>query len=490
MNLRLLLLAAGALILRIPAFFSRDHLGFDDGVYGVSALALRAGEVPYRDIFCPQGPLFFPLLWLADLAGLRVQNAPRLLPLAAGVAVTAATWVAGRHLRLPRPGPEVAAALVATSGVVLWVTGPITGDGPALALATTAVAALLWWRQAPSVPRAVAVGVAIGAALSVKSLVIPAAVPIGWALLSHRPRTHLAVATAAATAVGLGFAALWGIADVWDQSVRYHLDGGTEATPIDNIRKLASTLADRDLVLLVGGAAVGLGALDRRRRGAVPETVAAPGAPARRPRPVPSDADARRYGLRLVALWLAVGLLALVVKDPLYRNHMSSLAPPAALLVGAGAAGLIARWRAAPAAPRVLALGLLAFAAAYHAVHLRPIAWPPDPSRVEAAARADIRSLPAGAWGISDEPGYLWREGRRTPSYLVDASVTRVIQKRITAPIIAAAAAEPQVCAVLVWSHRYGRFPDLASLLADHGYEVRSRYGGVKVLYVKDPCRP
>ncbi|MGH9022029.1 MAG: hypothetical protein ACRDV9_02855, partial [Acidimicrobiia bacterium] len=97
---------------------------------------------------------------------------------------------------------------------------------------------------------------------------------------------------------------------------------------------------------------------------------------------------------------------------------------------------------------------------------------------------------PDGAWGISDEPGYLWRQGRRTPSYLVDASVTRVIQERITAPIIAAAAAEPQVCAVLVWSQRYGRFTDLAERLAAHGYRVGSRYGGVRVLYVKDPCRP
>src|SRR5688572_31392151 len=82
-------LVAGALLIRLPAFFATDHLGFDDGVYGVSALAMRDGEVPYRDIFCPQGPLFLPLVWLADLLGFRTLNAPRLLPLAAGAVVTA-----------------------------------------------------------------------------------------------------------------------------------------------------------------------------------------------------------------------------------------------------------------------------------------------------------------------------------------------------------------------------------------------------------------
>jgi hypothetical protein len=82
----------------------------------------------------------------------------------------------------------------------------------------------------------------------------------------------------------------------------------------------------------------------------------------------------------------------------------------------------------------------------------------------------------------------------------VDASVTRVLQDRITAGIIADHAAAPQVCAVLVWSHRYGRFGTLPDLLAGEGFSVTARYGrypgtdgipgGERVLYVKEPCRP
>jgi hypothetical protein len=310
--------------------------------------------------------------------------------------------------------------------------------------------------------------------------VIPAVIPIGWALLRHR--RDLTAAVSAAVAVGLEWAVAWGIADVWDQSVRYHLDGGTSDTPIDNIRKLTSTLFDRDLLLIAAGAAVALVAIRAGRR-----------AGHRWSWTDPSNTT-------LIAVWLIGGLFALIVKDPLYRNHMSSLAPPAALLVGTGASAVLARWRSAtPPVRAAVCLGLAAVAV-YHVVHVRPILWPEDPSPSEAAARADLAALPDGAWAISDEPGYGYREGMRAPAYLVDASVTRVLQDRITAPIIAEHAADPQVCAVLVWSHRYGRFTDLPDLLTESGYSATGRYGrypgtegvpgGERVLYTKDRCQP
>lgn len=461
-------LIVGALALRIPALLAERHLSFDDGVYGISALAMRAGEAPYRDIFCPQGPLFLPLVFLADLLGLRTLDAPRLLPLAAGSVMVAGTWAAGRQLRLPPPGAEVAAGLVATSGIVLWVTGPITGDGPALALATIALSLTLAWRRAPSVRLAIGIGLALGAALSVKSLVLPAAIPVGWVLLRHR--RHLGVAVASAAALGLAFTLLWGWSDVWDQSVRYHLDANTSATPLDNVRKVASTLADRDLVLLSAAAASGWAALSARRRR----------------RPDEADTGPDRDGLALMATWLGVTVVALVLKDPLYRNHISALAPPAALLVGAGASGALARWRGAQPGLRVAGLALLAAVAAWHVEHVQPILWPSSPSGAEAAARDDLAALPAGSWAISDEPGLVWREGRRTPSYLVDASITRIRQGRITATTLARAAADPRVCAVLVWSPRYGGFHDLPDLL--EGYREARRYGGLRVLYLKEDC--
>ncbi|MGH9049784.1 MAG: hypothetical protein ACRDY4_08655, partial [Acidimicrobiia bacterium] len=193
-------LAVIAVAIRLPAFVADAHLTYDDGVFGSSALLLRDGDLPFRDIFSPQGPLFLPLVWAADLLGLRTANAARMLPLAAGAVVTVATYAAGRRIT-SRGGALLAAGLVTTSGSVLWTTAPITSDGPALALATTAVALALGYRARPTTARAVAVGLTMGAALCVKVLVLPAAVPVGVLLLSRRRSRDVVLAVGAAVAL-------------------------------------------------------------------------------------------------------------------------------------------------------------------------------------------------------------------------------------------------------------------------------------------------
>ena len=173
-------LALVAVVLRLPAFFASRSLVFDDGVFASSALAMRAGEAPFRDIFSSQGPLFLPLVWLADLR--RVPHARRAAP-ARGRGGRAAS--PSRPTRAPaasrRAGNALlAAGLVTTSGSVLWVTGPINADGPSLALSVLAVALALRVprRPAGSRPRSW-VGLAAGAAVSIKALSVPAVVIAG-----------------------------------------------------------------------------------------------------------------------------------------------------------------------------------------------------------------------------------------------------------------------------------------------------------------------
>src|SRR4029453_16255246 len=142
-------LAAIAVLLRIPAFVASRHLTYDDGFFGLSPVGMRDGVVPFRDLFSPQGPLHLPLLYIADLVGLRTTTAPRVLPLVAGPALTAVTSAAGRRLT-SRYGAIVAAVLVTTSGSVLWTTAGIASDGPALAFAIGAVAVSFGYTQAPT----------------------------------------------------------------------------------------------------------------------------------------------------------------------------------------------------------------------------------------------------------------------------------------------------------------------------------------------------
>ena len=114
--------------------------------------------------------------------------------------------------------------------------------------------------------------------------------------------------------------------------------------------------------------------------------------------------------------------------------------------------------------------------------------WPAPPGPALTAARADLRALPAGAQVISDDPGVVWRAGRRTPADLVDTSILRIESGRITAQSLARAAADHQVCAVLVWSHRFSDLAPLPDLLQQAGYSAGPRYGGPRVLWRRSRC--
>jgi hypothetical protein len=448
------------LAIRLPALFASRHLGFDDGVYGASALAMRAGEAPFRDVFSSQGPLFLPLVFLADLLGLRTLDAPRLLALLAGAGLVGAIWSVARGLGLSPAFSGLAAALVGSSGSVLWVTGPLTSDGPALALATAAVALALAWRRTPSLRLALLAGLALGAALSIKSLLVAAAVPV--CLVLWRQRRHLGVAAAGAVVVGLGSTLPWGLGRVWDQSVAYHLEAAGPRTPLANARKVASTLADRDLPLLLAVAAVAVAAVVARRRG-----------------------TAGTGSSWVVAAWLAATAAVLLLEHPLWRNHVAHLVPPAAVLVAARAEALFPRL--SDRAQRRLFLLPFVLVVPYHLAHVAPVLAPAPPGPAAAAARSDLRALPRGAWAISDEPGLVWRAGRRTPADMVDTSILRIRSGRITSASLAEAAGEEEVCAVLVWSSsRFGSLTDLPAVLP--GYREVRRYGGPKVLYVKERC--
>src|SRR5262245_40487471 len=123
-------LTAVAVLIRLPVFLASRHVGYDDGVFGLSALLLRDGATPYRELWSPQGPLHLPLLFVADLVGLRTGQSPRVLPLASGIAATLLVYAIGRRIGTRR-GALLAAALVTATGSLLWTTGPITSDGPA-----------------------------------------------------------------------------------------------------------------------------------------------------------------------------------------------------------------------------------------------------------------------------------------------------------------------------------------------------------------------
>ena len=447
-------LAVLTIVLRLPAFLSSRHLVFDDGTYGVSVLDMRHGLAPYRGVFSAQGPLHFPLLYVGDLLGLRTIDGPRVAPMLAGVLATIASWAIARRLAGSRAG-VIAGVLVATSGSMIWTTGQVTGDGIASALAVAAVWAAVVYRDDPRLLRALITGALMGAALAVKPLIATAALPVGWWLWSRRRLDHGAAAVGAAIVVWFAAALPWGLSRVWDQSVKYNLGAGPRYAKLSQLRKLASTLGSRDL-LLVGALVLALVTVVVAARTLAP----------------------RRADVVVVAIWASATAVALVLEPALYRNHLATIIPPLALL-----AAILVR------TPRVLAL-LLVLLVPWSVANLHDILWPTGYRGAAAALMHTLKGLPHDAWVISDEPGFVYRAGLRTPPLLNDPSVKRIDQGLLTTDMVADAAADRRVCAVVVWSARFARdLTGLADRLRADGLVPQS-FGGDRVLWLRPNCRP
>lgn len=470
----LLALIGITVVLRIPSLLASRHLTFDDGVFGASAAAMRAGGVPFRQVFSSQGPLFLPLVWIGDQLGLHTQNGPRLTTVLSGVALVIVIYLAGREVT-DRTGAVVAGGLVAVTGSSLAVTGSLAADGPAMALASAAVLVALRYRREPTLVRALVMGLLLGAGLCVKALVLPAAVPIGLILVFGRRPLHWLAAVASAVTVGVVSSLAFGFADVWNQSITYHLNSPGGADQMANLVKVVNTLVTRDPLVLVLGAVAIVAALLRRRSGE-PARPGPEGDPAR-------EGEARRPPVPvLLGLWALAMFAMLVAEHPLWRPHVSELVPPLALLIGV--------YRPSRRPLLITAAVVLPISLVFAWGALAPLGYRGD----EAQVVAQLEALPADALAISDEPGQVWRSGHLTPDWLVDTSVLRTESDRpslwITTGTVMDDAARPEVCALVAWTPRFRDMPGLDGQLVDAGFHVEARYHLDRRLYLKDDCRP
>ena len=282
-----LVLAVVAVLLRLPAFFADPVARASTTACSASsALAMRDGELPFRDIFSSQGPLFLPLLWVADLVGFRTHGRA-----AAALASPPACCSRSRSTRA-RAGSRrarnalLAAGLVTTSGSVLWVTGPVNADGPSLALSVLAVAFALRVPRRPA-PAHRGVGGARGRRRGVDQGAVGAG---GRDRRADRAAARTGRARACATRRwrrGSRWRCTWSprcrgaSSRVWDQSFAYHQDSRRRDTHCgrgaQDRRHARGTATSSCSLALRAGAAIAFVVRVRRRAG-VPRDAGRPGA--------------------------------------------------------------------------------------------------------------------------------------------------------------------------------------------------------------------
>jgi hypothetical protein len=258
-----------------------------------------------------------------------------------------------------------------------------------------------------------------------------------------------------------------GLSRGWDQSLKYKNGPAPPNAKASQLRKLVSTLSSRDL-LVVGALVLAL----------VTAIAAAGWLGARwRERVAPGPA-ARRSDVGAIATWAAVTAAVLVLEPALYRNHIATIVPPLAVL-----AAVLVR------TPRVLAV-VLVLLLPWSIANLHEVLWPTGYRGDAAVLMRELRVLPRDAWVISDEPGFVYRAGLRSPPLLNDPSVKRIDQGLLTTDLVAGAAADPRVCAVIVWSPRFARdLPGLAERLRAERLEPHA-FGGDRTLWLRPDCRP
>ena len=412
------LLSLVAVVIRLPALLRvRAASTFDDGVYGSAVLAMRDGAGPFREIFSSQGPLQLPLLWVADLVGFRTLDAPRLLSVASGAVITVATYAIAPRVA-GRGGALLARRTRRHERIAPVGYRPDQRRRPGTGPVTTAVALAFTYRSRPSTLRAVAVGLAMGGAPSIKLLVIPAAIPVGLLLLRGGKLRALATAVGSAVVVFLAAALPWGISNVWDQSIAFHQNASRTDSYGGNAWRLVHTLCERDVLLDDRGRRRVRGVVARwltRRTGSTIGRRMARRSP-RRTRGDASDVAARvierlERPAGMFGVWLAVQAALLMWEPQMWRPHVSEVIVPLALLVALR-----------PPSWRAIAV-VVALALPWYVVNVHTMLWPAPYRGDDAAAVGRIRALPQGAWAISDEPTFIWRAGPshpRQPRRLVD----------------------------------------------------------------------
>lgn len=456
-------LAAGlvgliALLLRVPALFSQPPLTFDEGVYGASVLAMRSGGRPFHDVFSSQGPLFLPILRLADIIGLQAHWAPRLASVGAGILIALCSYfIAARYTSPPRAFGV--GMLVAVSGSVLEAAGPLQSEGPALALALLA----LWIVLAdddPAVWRPWLAGALAGAAVAVKSVFIFPVLAAAAVPYLRRRRYAALVAAAGTSAIVLTASILpWGWNEVYRQSVAFQRTVPRAESMRTNLVSLIEGFARYDQILLITALIAAAAWARARWRG---------------------RGIARSAGplLSPLLIWVAGSLVLLIGflgPGVGYRRYTAVIIVPVALLVG------ISRLRT----PLLLALALLALPVQ---LVTQPETRFPQITDAERAALAFMAELPPGAQVVTDEPGLTWWADRQVPPDLNDTSSARVEAGSLTETAVISGLLAPQTCAYIPWSNR---FADLFSIdPVAYDYALVEDLGQGKLLYRRNSCEP
>jgi hypothetical protein len=466
--LALLTILAIASLMRLPGLeAARSNFPdlFDEGIRAEQLLLMAQGFRPYRDIYAAQGPLLLDTLYPFYRAFGESLGAVRL-----GVGVLSLVGLVGAFLTARQVGGLTgglfACALLALSPAYLEGSRLALAEVPSLAPATLSIAAALRYQAGAGRAWLIGSALLLGIALLLKPMVVAAAVPIGLAILLRSRLTDDAEPLTTATGVrarriawdlGLYAAviaaltavvvAVMGPREVFEQLVVYRAGAtgasGWEARASWKEAVQGPISAHRSLYILAAAGAVLL---------------------LRRNAPL---------GAPLIA-WPLASFVLLFFYTPLHPKHLVYLAPPAAILAGAGlgvAWTLVASGSAATRIPVPARVALACVALAligWNLVAIQPVLAQGVQPALEQhdldlhvfdgeAAKALRAIVPPDQFVVTDHPYIAFLASRMVPPELVDPSRGRARAGTLTDDVAARAATDRDAQVVLFWADRLRR---------------------------------
>lgn len=466
----LLLVSVLATALALRLLNITNPPGFDEGKYSQGLTNMSRGFRPFADIFNPQGPLFYPVLFPFFKLGGETLEAARLGSITLSmVGLIAVGWAA--LLAAGRAGAVVALVLLTVSPQYLAQSRVIQSEGAALGFAlpsvTLALAGFLTAKRSPrhALILFAAASVALALSFAVKALTLGTAAFLGLAILLAVGLTMSDRLVALGIAGALGLAVLvlaslpFGIAQVWEQGVVYHAALKSMQGPDLSVNwtRVSRETAEEGWGLLLTAA---LGTL-----------VWAKGRP--------------RIALVLVG-WLLVTFGVLMTHSPLLNHHMVVLVPIFTLL----SVGLVhARRTLGPIGIPVMIIGAVGYLAAlsHPIAHIRGTVSEHPPHQLVIDAGKQVATvLRSDEFFITDHPYAATLARRATPPELADADKYRFESGWITSEDLIRISQERNVKAALLWLGVYtGQAKGYVEWLQEHYFPLWSSEQPGQVLYVR-----
>lgn len=431
--------------------------GTDEGTYLMRVRLMQQGYALYRDIWTDQLPGLIALLrGTFALLGTSVEVGRGLIVCLAACGLVGVA-ILGWAFRA-RVGALVAVPILALAPNVFWLSRAIISpDWPSISLGTLGLALVGVYLRKHHWGWLVVSSLVFALALYIKVTAALAWVPAAWLLWrSTRQKVddHLRWLPWGVWLVSLGLPLLGGllahdVSAMYAQFVGTQVSSGQMALKIGpHAAKIVAYLRQDNWGLMAIGIAGLIASLWRRRELAV-----------------------------LVSMWLALSLVILLVRSPMWpSHHLVILLVPLAV---AGTVAISAIWAAlgekqpTPPSRSAFALGLVALT--LYAFSLPGILQEdgrllsaPSWQSCEEAIRFLQERFPAGAVVIGDYPMIPFRAGCSVPPSLATVTKKRIQLGLLTAEQLVHIAEAYQPAAILLWDEQLTALPDFVAWVKAH----------------------